>query len=101
MFLLWIGLAAVGAGLTLLAWPEMPFGAAVLVFITLLAGGIAVGLRLRRITTGTPQVNLPGSAVIGRIGIVTRRRRAAVAHPPGRHRLVGRGGESRLPPANG
>lgn len=70
VFLLWIGLAAVGAGLVLLAWPEMPFGAAVLVFITLLAGGILAGLRLRRFTTGTPSVNLPESAVIGRIGIV-------------------------------
>ena len=46
IFLLWIGLAAIGTGLLMLvAVPS--FGVTVLVFILLLAAGIAVGLKLR------------------------------------------------------
>lgn len=71
VFLLWIGIAAIGAGLALMAWPEMPFAYTVMLFIAVLSLGILLGLRLRRITGDTPQVNLPGSAVVGRIGIVT------------------------------
>jgi membrane protein implicated in regulation of membrane protease activity len=71
VFLLWIGIASIGAGLALMAWPEMPFGYAVLLFIAVLSAGIFAGLRLRRITGERPQVNLPGSSVVGRIGIVT------------------------------
>lgn len=71
VFLLWIGLAAIGSGFALMIWPEMPFGYTVLLFITVLAAGIVAGLRLRRVTQGTPEVNLPDSSVAGRIGIVT------------------------------
>jgi membrane protein implicated in regulation of membrane protease activity len=71
VFLLWIGIASIGAGLALMAWPEMPFAYTVGLFIAVLSAGIFVGLRLRRITGDRPQVNLPGSSVVGRIGIVT------------------------------
>ena len=69
--LLWIGIAAIGVGLGLMAWPEMPFAASVVLFIGVLSVGILAGLRLRRLTGDRPQVNLPGSTVVGRIGIVT------------------------------
>lgn len=71
VFMLWIGIASIGAGLALMAWPEMPFVYTVLLFIAVLSAGIFGALRLRRITGDKPQVNLPGSAVVGRIGIVT------------------------------
>jgi membrane protein implicated in regulation of membrane protease activity len=71
VFLLWIGIAAIGTGLALLAWPGMAFGYVVATFIGLLSAGILVGLWFRRITGDRPDVNLPGSAVVGRIGIVT------------------------------
>ena len=71
VFLLWIGLAAIGSGLVLLAWPGLAFGWVVATFIGLLSAGILVGLWLRRFAGDRPGVNLPGSAVVGRIGIVT------------------------------
>lgn len=71
VFLLWIGIASIGAGLALMAWPEMPFAYTVLLFIAVLSAGIFIGLRLRRITGDRPQVNLPDSSVVGRVGIVT------------------------------
>jgi hypothetical protein len=71
VFLLWIGMAAIGSGLVLLAWPGMAFGWVVAMFIGLLSAGILVGLWLRRFAGDRPGVNLPGSAVVGRIGIVT------------------------------
>jgi membrane protein implicated in regulation of membrane protease activity len=71
VFLLWVGIASIGAGLALMAWPEMPFVYTVVMFIAVLSAGIFVALRLRRITGDKPQVNLPDSSVVGRIGIVT------------------------------
>lgn len=71
VFLLWIGVASIGAGLALMAWPEMPFVYVVVMFIATLSAGIFVALRLRRITGDKPQVNLPGSSVVGRIGMVS------------------------------
>lgn len=67
VFLLWIGLAAIGTGVLLLvATPG--FGAAVLVFLALLAGGVWLGLRLRRSRSSQSAVNTPGSGLIGRTG---------------------------------
>lgn len=66
VFLLWIGLAAIGTGaLLLVATPG--FGAAVLVFLSLLAGGIWVGLQ-RRSRRPQSALNTPGSGLIGRTG---------------------------------
>ena len=66
VFLLWIGLAAIGTGaLLLVATPG--FGAAVLVFLALLAGGIWLGSRLRS-RLPKPALNTPGSGLVGRTG---------------------------------
>jgi hypothetical protein len=66
VFLLWIGLAAIGTGaLLLVATPG--FGAAVLVFLSLLAGGIWVGLQ-RRSRPPQSALNTPESGLIGRTG---------------------------------
>ena len=66
VFLLWIGLSAIGTGaLLLVATPGFP--AAVLVFLALLAGGIWLGLR-RRSRLPPQTVNTPGSGLIGRTG---------------------------------
>ena len=67
VFLLWIGLAAIGTGaVLLLATPG--FAAAVLVFLALLGGGHLA----RRSGAGRagrrPTVNTPGSGLIGRTG---------------------------------
>ena len=66
VFLLWIGFAAIGTGaLLLVATPG--FGAAVLVFLALLAGGVWFGLR-RRPRLPPTDLNTPGSGLIGRTG---------------------------------
>ena len=68
VFLLWIGLAAIGTGaLLLVAAPG--FGAAVLVFLALLGGGIWFGAH-RRSRLPRPDLNTPGSGLIGRTGIL-------------------------------
>ena len=70
VFLLWIGLAAIGTGAVV--WLASPgFGAAVVVFLVLLAAGIALGLRRRPgspVRDGAAGVNAPGSGLVGRIG---------------------------------
>ncbi|MBR0644678.1 NfeD family protein [Roseomonas hellenica] len=69
IFLLWIGLAAIGTGLLMLvAVPS--FGVTVLVFIVLLAAGIAAGLRLRPRRRGHATMNTPVSGLVGRAGTV-------------------------------
>jgi hypothetical protein len=68
VFLLWVGLAAIGTGALLLA-ATPGFGAAVLFFLLLLAGGIWLGLRLRSRQPPRPETpNAPGSGLIGRTG---------------------------------
>jgi membrane protein implicated in regulation of membrane protease activity len=69
VFLLWVGLAAIGTGLMLLATTP-PFWVTVTVFIVLLAAGIGVALRLRRLAPGRPQVNTPTSGLVGRAGVM-------------------------------
>jgi inner membrane protein len=67
VFLLWVGLAAIGTGALLLA-ATPDFGTAVLFFLALLAGGIWLGTRRRRSRAPGPEVNTPGSGLIGRTG---------------------------------
>ncbi|MBR0673559.1 NfeD family protein [Neoroseomonas soli] len=69
VFLLWIGIAAVGTGLMRLVVTP-PFWMTVTVFIVLLAAGIAVALRLRRAEHPRPRVNTPDSGLVGRLGVL-------------------------------
>ncbi|WP_254453487.1 NfeD family protein [Siccirubricoccus sp. G192] len=67
VFLLWVGLAAIGTGLTiLLAAPG--FAVVVVVFLLLLGAGIWTALRLRGRHRPTPRVNTPRSGLVGRSG---------------------------------
>lgn len=67
-FLLWAGLAAIGTGLVLLvAAPGFPV--TVVVFILLMAAGVAAGLRRRR-RSGRGELNTPESGLVGREGVV-------------------------------
>ncbi|HEY4249709.1 MAG TPA: NfeD family protein [Roseomonas sp.] len=69
IFLLWIGLAAIGTGLIMLvATPS--FALTVLIFILLLAAGITVALLLRPRRRGPSQLNTPVSGLVGRAGTV-------------------------------
>lgn len=70
VFLLWVGLAALGTGLLLFAVAP-PFWVAVVVFIVLLAAGIAIALRLRRAEHPRPRVNTPDAGLVGRHGVLT------------------------------
>ena len=69
VFMLWVGLAAIGTGLMLLAVTP-PFWLTVTVFILLLAAGIGLALRLRRSDRPRPQVNTPTSGLVGRAGVL-------------------------------
>ena len=69
IFLLWIGLAAIGTGMMLLLVMP-PFVVTVAVFLALLAGGIAVALRLRREKLPRPHLNTPDAGLVGRAGIM-------------------------------
>ena len=70
VFLLWGGMAAVGTGLVVLALAP-GFAATVVVFVALLAGGIALALRRRRRAGGAADVlNTPESGLVGREGVV-------------------------------
>jgi hypothetical protein len=69
VFLLWVGLAAIGTGLViLLAAPAL--GVATAVFLLLLAGGIALALRLRATRPARRPVNTPESGLVGRSGLL-------------------------------
>lgn len=67
VFLLWIGLAAIGTGLALMVAP-FSLGATVTIFIVLLAAGIATALKLRGARKPQTRVNTPDSGLVGRIG---------------------------------
>ncbi len=68
IFLLWIGVAALGTGLLLLL-TEASFEATAVVFLALLGGGIWCSMHLRR-RRPHPQVNTPGSGLVGRSGLL-------------------------------
>jgi inner membrane protein len=68
IYLLWVGVAAIGTGLVLLvALP--PFEVAAAVFIGLLAAGIVTALRLKR-RRPPSRVNAPESGLVGRHGML-------------------------------
>ena len=69
IYLLWVGSAAIGTGLLMLT-TVASFEMAAALFLALLAGGIWLSLRLRRGRRPYPQVNTPGSGLIGRQGVL-------------------------------
>ncbi len=91
MFLLWLGLAALGTGLVLLGLP-LGFGMQVLLFGVLAMISVAIAVnRIRQIKR--PNINLPGSGLIGRpaiaLGFAGREGRVRVGDSDWPARLVG------------
>ncbi len=72
VFLLWIGLAALGTGLVTVAFAP-GFATKVAVFLALLAVGIGTALTLRRRQKPQVRVNTPDAGLVGRMGTVTAR----------------------------
>ncbi len=68
IFLVWVGLAAIGTGIVVLA-ALPPFEGVVAVFIALLAGGIALSLRLKG-RRPPVRVNTPDAGLVGRHGML-------------------------------
>ncbi|HZF75859.1 MAG TPA: NfeD family protein [Acetobacteraceae bacterium] len=68
-FLLWVGLAAVGTGLVALLF-DPGFVPLAVIFLGLLAGGIATALRLRRQRGAAARVNAPEAGLAGRVAVV-------------------------------
>ncbi|MCB4824319.1 NfeD family protein [Roseicella aerolata] len=68
IFLVWVGLAAIGTGIVVLA-ALPPFEAVVAVFIALLAGGITLSLRLKG-RRPPVRVNTPDAGLVGRHGML-------------------------------
>lgn len=69
VFLLWVGIAAIGTG-AVLFFAAPPFWATVTLFIVLLAAGIAIALRLRKAEHPRPRVNTPDAGLVGRSGVL-------------------------------
>ena len=64
-YMLWVGTAAIGAGLTiLLADPGFPLSVAL--FLALLAAGIVASLRMKRATPLGRRANAPEAGLAGR-----------------------------------
>lgn len=68
IFLLWVGLAAIGTGMVVL-FAAPPFATVVLVFLVLLAGGIALALRWKR-HRPAHGLNTPEAGLVGRSGLL-------------------------------
>jgi len=69
VFLMWIGLAAVGTGILLLT-SDAGFAAATVTFLLLLGLGIAAALHLRRRGGPAHRVNMPEAGLAGRHAVV-------------------------------
>ncbi|MFC3125360.1 NfeD family protein [Pseudoroseomonas globiformis] len=76
-FLIWVGAAALGTGLTLAVLP-LGFTATALLFIALLAAGVALSLRVFRPRAKAGTLNTPGSGLIGRHGTLLENGRVRV-----------------------
>ena len=68
-YLLWVGLAAVGTGLVLLA-TSLGFGAAGAAFLTFLAAGIGMSVAARRRRGPAMRLNAPEAGLAGRMATV-------------------------------
>jgi len=64
-YLLWVGIAAIGAGLTILL-VDPGFTLAVALFLVLLAAGIVASLRMKRATPLGRRTNTPEAGLAGR-----------------------------------
>jgi membrane protein implicated in regulation of membrane protease activity len=69
VFLVWVGLAAIGTG-ALQLLTVTSFGTDATVFILLLGAGIGLSLRLRRLRPPGPAVNAPEAGLVGRSGLL-------------------------------
>ena len=81
LYLMWLGLAALGTGALTLAL-ALPLAAEVAVFVTLAALSVALGWRLRRASPTRLPVNLPASGLVGRAAVAL-----AFEGPEGRVRV--------------
>ena len=69
IFLLWVGLAAIGTGLfVLLAAPL--FWETAIAFLVFLAAGIGAAVSLKRKPRALPSLNTPDSGLVGRHGVL-------------------------------
>src|SRR4051812_33108235 len=68
IFLLWVGLAAIGTGVVVLA-ALPPFPAVVAIFLGFLAGAIALALRLKA-RRPAARLNTPDAGLVGRHGML-------------------------------
>ncbi len=69
VFLLWIGLAAIGTGL--FAWAVTPaFLPSVLAFLALLTATLAIGITWQRRRGTSSRINAPEEGLAGRVGTV-------------------------------
>jgi membrane protein implicated in regulation of membrane protease activity len=91
VYLLWIGLAAIGTGLLLLV-SAPSFGLTVLAFIWLLALGVFASLQLKRRGGPAHRVNAPEAGLTGRQAVVV-----AADGPGVRVRLGDSEWQARLP----
>jgi membrane protein implicated in regulation of membrane protease activity len=69
VFLVWVGLAAVGTG-ALQLLTVTSFGMDAAVFILQLGAGIWLSLQLRRLRPPGPAVNAPEAGLVGRSGVL-------------------------------
>jgi membrane protein implicated in regulation of membrane protease activity len=69
IYLVWIGLAAIGTGILLLG-ADPGFGSAVFTFLALLAAGIFASFQIKRRGGPALRVNAPEAGLAGRHGVV-------------------------------
>lgn len=69
LYLLWVGIAAIGTGILLLR-SDAGFVAASLTFLLLLAGGVFASMSLQRSTSAAHGLNRPESGLVGRSATV-------------------------------
>lgn len=69
VYLIWIGLAAIGTGVLLLG-ADPGFGGAVLTFLVLLAAGLFASFQLKRRGGPAHRVNAPEAGLTGRQAVV-------------------------------
>lgn len=87
VFLLWVGLAAIGTGIVVLAVLP-PIEGVAAVFLVLLGGSVALALRLRARRPAS-QVNAPGAGLVGRHGTLLPMDGPEIAGADRRQRLAG------------